>query len=582
MKLLSLHCDYIKFKALKPAIKGITLDKSEEKQVEVKEPLVILTAVEKQDESNKEILQEYIKNILDLKEKIGKVERIVLYPYAHLSSSLSAPDFAKNLLIEAEAELKKKKLEVHRAPFGFYKEFELKCKGHPLSELSRSIGSQESISVNQASSNTPILSKEEVYDPKQLLREISKSKLNREKLAENDHRILGQQMDLFSFSEVAPGMVFWHDKGLIIFNELVNYWRDEHRKAGYFEISTPQVMDRKLWEISGHWKLYKENMFTTKYEGREFSIKPMNCPGGFLVYRNKPRTYKELPMRVGELGKVHRLELSGVLAGLFRVIQFTQDDAHIFCTEEQLESEIIGVVELFKKMLGKFGFKDYKFSLSTRSEEKKDKYLGSDELWNKAEATFEKAMKKMKITFAKQPGEAKFYGPSLDVLIKDSLGREWQCSTLQLDFNLPQRFEIEYTGPDSKPHTPIMLHRVVYGSLERFIGVLLEHTNGRLPTWLAPVQVRVLSFTDKNIKSAEKLHQEFKDAGIRCELDIDSAPVQGRVREAELQKIPYIIMIGDKEEQAKTLAVRHEGKVKFGVKKEDFLKELLSEIKERN
>jgi threonyl-tRNA synthetase len=286
-------------------------------------------------------------------------------------------------------------------------------------------------------------------------------------------------------------------------------------------------------------------------------------------------------MRVSELGKVHRLELSGVLAGLFRVIQFTQDDAHIFCTEEQLESEIVRVIGLFQKMLGKFGFKDYKFSLSTRSEEKKEKYIGSDKVWEEAIETCSKALKKIKVPFTKAAGEAKFYGPSLDVLIKDSLGREWQCSTIQLDFNTPGRFELEYVGADGKMHTPIMLHHVVYGSLERFIGVLLEHKNGRLPTWLSPVQVKVMSFTDKNIKAAEKLFEELKEAGIRVELDTDSAPVHGKVRDAELQKIPYIIIIGDKEEQAKTLAVRKEGKVKFGVKKEDFFQKILEEIKKR-
>lgn len=581
MKILSLHCDYIKFQPVKPAVKGFELEKGEEKEVEVKEPLVILTAIEKRDEEDKDIVKEYVENVLDLKQKIGKVERIVLYPYAHLSSSLSNPDFAKKVMIDADKELKKKKIEVFRAPFGFYKKFELKCKGHPLAELSRSFGMSEEGESKKETAPNPSLNKEEAYDPKKLLAQISKSKLDTSKLKDNDHRILGQQMDLFSFSEVAPGMVFWHDKGLKIYNMLVEYWREEHRKLGYIEVSTPQIMDRKLWEISGHWKLYQENMFTTKYEGRDFAVKPMSCPGGMLIYRNKPRSYKEMPMRVCELGKVHRLELSGVLAGLFRVIQFTQDDAHIFCTEDQLESEITRVINLFKKMLGKFGFKDYKFSLSTRSEEKKAKYLGSDKLWDQAISTFEKTLKKMKISFIKQPGEAKFYGPSLDVLIKDSLGREWQCSTIQLDFNIPQRFELEYVGADGKMHTPIMLHHVVYGSLERFIGVLLEHLNGRLPTWLSPVQVKVIGFTERNEKEARKLFEELKEQGIRAELDIDNSPVQGRVRDAEMQKINYIIMIGDKEEANKTLAVRKDGKVKFGVKREDFLKDILEEIKER-
>jgi threonyl-tRNA synthetase len=578
MKILSLHCDYIKFKPVKPAIKGMELPAEENKAVEVKEPLVIMTAVEKADEDNKTILADYIKNILDLKEKIGKVERIVLYPYAHLSSSLSAPDFAKQLLIDAEKELKAKGIETFRAPFGYYKEFELKCKGHPLSELSRKIGNEEVIEVK-----TTITKKEEVYDPQKLLAQISKSKLDTSKLKENDHRIIGKNLDLFSFSEVAPGMVFWHNNGLIIYNELVSFWRDEHRKAGYTEISTPQIMDRKLWEISGHWKLYKDNMFTTQYEGKECSVKPMNCPGGMLVYRSSQKSYKDLPLRAGELGKVHRLELSGVLAGLFRVIQFTQDDAHIFCTSDQLEDEIEGVIHLIEKMLGKFGFKNYKFSLSTRSEEKKDKYLGTDELWAKAEKTFENVLDKLKIKYIKQPGEAKFYGPSLDVLIKDSLEREWQCSTIQLDFNLPQRFEVTYKGSDGKDHTPIMLHRVIYGSLERFIGVLLEHTNGNLPTWLSPIQVRVLSFTDRNEKAAQKVLEELKETGIRAEADFSSTTVQDKVRNAALMKVPYVITIGDKEEEKNTIALKRRGKDKpeFGIKLADFLKEITSEIKER-
>ncbi|MEI7719135.1 MAG: threonine--tRNA ligase, partial [archaeon] len=560
MKILSLHCDYIKFKPVKAAIKGMELPAEENKAVEVKEPLVIMTAVEKADEDNKTILADYIKNILDLKDKIGKIERIVLYPYAHLSSSLSSPDFAKQILIDAEKELKAKGIETFRAPFGYYKEFELKCKGHPLSELSRNIGNQVSQEIK-----TTITKKEEVYDPQKLLAQISKSKLDTSKLKENDHRIIGKNLDLFSFSEVAPGMVFWHNNGLIIYNELVSFWRDEHRKAGYTEISTPQIMDRKLWEISGHWKLYKDNMFTTQYEGKECSVKPMNCPGGMLVYRSSQKSYKDLPLRAGELGKVHRLELSGVLAGLFRVIQFTQDDAHIFCTPDQLEDEIEGVIHLIEKMLGKFGFKNYKFSLSTRSEEKKDKYLGTDELWAKAEKTFENVLDKLKIKYIKQPGEAKFYGPSLDVLIKDSLEREWQCSTIQLDFNLPQRFEVTYKGSDGKDHTPIMLHRVVYGSLERFIGVLLEHTNGNLPTWLSPVQVRVLSFTDRNEPTAQKVLDELKEAGVRAEADFTSTTMGDKIRKVAELKIPFGVTIGDKEEKNGTLAVRsRDGKVEYG------------------
>jgi threonyl-tRNA synthetase len=281
-------------------------------------------------------------------------------------------------------------------------------------------------------------------------------------------------------------------------------------------------------------------------------------------------------MRVGELGVVHRCELSGVLAGLFRVIQFTQDDAHIYCTEDQIESEIINLMDLIDSFYKKFGL-SYSIELSTRPE----KRIGSDEIWDLAESTLKKVLDKRKTKYKLNEGDRALYGPKIDFHLNDSLGRRWQSGTIQLDFALPERFEIEYIDKDGKMKRPVMLHNVLYGSLERFIGVLLEHLNGRLPTWLAPVQVKVLSFTDKNIKAAEKLFEELKEAGIRCEIDIDSAPVQGKVRDAELQKINYIIMIGDKEEQAKTLAVRKDGKVKFGVKKEDFLKEILEEIKER-
>ena len=332
MKFLALHVDYIKFKPLKKALQSVgDLSEKEKEGGDIKESLVILTAVEKTDVDVGKVVEGFVENVKDIAKQV-KVENIVLYPYAHLSSNLSSPDVAIKVLNEAEKSLSKM-FNVVRAPFGYYKEFELKVKGHPLSELSREI----KFSGNEA---------EEHYDEKQLLREISKSKLDSSKLKENDHRIIGQQMDLFSFSEMAPGMVFWHNNGLIIKNELINFWREIHQKAGYKEISTPQIMDKKLWQISGHWDKYKGNNFLTTYEKRDFLVKPMNCPGGMLVYRNKPKSYKELPLRIGELGVVHRVELSGVLAGLFRVVQFTQDDAHIFCTEKQMEEEIFGIMDL--------------------------------------------------------------------------------------------------------------------------------------------------------------------------------------------------------------------------------------------
>ncbi|MCL5018692.1 MAG: threonine--tRNA ligase, partial [Candidatus Pacearchaeota archaeon] len=492
MKILFLHVDFIKFKPLKKALKSIAeLPEKDKAEKSVKEALVVMTAVEKSDVDTKKIVAKLVENVKDIAKQV-KTEKVVFYPYAHLSRELASPEHAIEVMDEAEKELKKS-FSVVRAPFGYYKEFELKVKGHPLSELSREIKVDE---------GGKAVVKEEKYDAKYLLNEISKTKLDTSKLKDNDHRILGQQMDLFSFSEVAPGMVFWHNNGLIIRNELINFWREIHRKSGYQEISTPQVMDNRLWKISGHWDKYKENIFLTEYEKRNFAVKPMNCPGGMLVYKNKPKSYKELPLRVGELGVVHRLELSGVLAGLFRVIQFTQDDAHIFCTEEQLEEEIGGVMKLIDAVYKKFGF-EYAVELSTRPE----KRIGDEKLWDKAEKILSDVLKKKKMKFKINKGDGAFYGPKIDFHIKDSLGRTWQCATIQLDFAMPERFELEYTDKDNKRKRPIMLHRVIYGSLERFVGILLEHLNGRLPTWLAPIQIRVLSFTDRSVDYARKPFQ---------------------------------------------------------------------------
>ncbi|MDO8459980.1 MAG: threonine--tRNA ligase [Nanoarchaeota archaeon] len=580
MKIITLHCDYIKFKPLKKAITKAEELKNKEEQ-HIKEALVVLTAVEKgdNDQSVKEMLEAVKKTASDVKTK-----NLVLYPYAHLSSNLSDPQTALEYMVEAEHTLRKEGYNVIRAPFGYYKEFELKVKGHPLSELAKEFGKRTERTVDAKSeAKSKAVKEEKEENPSQLLREISRSKLDTSKLKENDHRILGQKLDLFSFNEAAPGQPFWHNNGLVIFNELVKFWREVHSEAEYQEISTPQILDNKVWKVSGHWKLYQENLFLTDYEDRNFAFKPMNCPGAMLVYRTKTRSYKDLPLRFGEVGVVHRKELSGVLSGLFRVIRITQDDAHIFCVEEQLEDEITNVINLFKKMLDQFGFK-YTFTLSVRSEDKKEKYLGDDKLWISAEDALANALKKLKIKFQTMQGEAKFYGPSLDVQIRDSLNREWQCSTLQLDFNTPKRFELEYTGKDNKQYTPIVLHRTVYGSMERFIGVLLEHLNGALPLWLSPVQVRVINFTDRNTKAAEKILKQIKEniPNIRVETDFESTTVSDKVRNAELMKIPYIIVIGDKEEANNTLAVRERGKKPvFSVKIADFIKEVTDKIEKR-
>ncbi len=574
MKTLNLHVDYIKFKPLKKALKSMgELLEKDKKEKEVKEALVVLTAVEKGDTDVSGVVKQLVENIKDIASQV-KAKNIVLYPYAHLSKDLGSPEIAQEVLESAEKALIKEKFTVTRAPFGYYKEFELKVKGHPLSELSREIrfeGAKGGVLKGKEL--------EEKYDSKQLLREISKSKLDSSKLKDNDHRIIGRQMDLFSFSEVAPGMVFWHNNGLIIRNELINFWREEHRKAGYQEIQTPQILDKKLWQISGHWEKYKENIFLTEYEKRSFAVKPMNCPGGMLVYKNSPKSYKDLPLRVGELGIVHRQELSGVLGGLFRVIQFTQDDAHIYCTEKQIEDELFKVMDLVDLFYKKFGFK-YNIELSTRPE----KRIGDDKIWDLAEDTLKKVLEKRKVKFKLNEGDGAFYGPKIDFHLNDSLGRTWQCGTIQLDFAMPERFELEYTDKDNKKKRPIMIHRTIYGSLERFIGTLIEHTNGRLPTWLAPVQVRVLSFTDRNVPYAEKVISRMKELipGIRIDLDFDQKTVQAKVKEAEEMKIPYIIVIGDKEEKEEVVAVRKGGdKVIETLDRDEFIFDLKMKIEKR-
>ena len=569
MKILNLHVDYIKFKPLKKALKGISeLSAGEKEEKEIKEALVVLCAVEKSDGNVEKIVENLVENIKEIAKQVN-AKNIVLYPYAHLSSNLSSPEIAQKVLEKAEKELLKNKFRVVRAPFGYYKEFELKVKGHPLSELSREIRADELKGKTS----------EEKYDAKQLLKEISKSKLDTSKLKDNDHRIIGRQMDLFSFSEVAPGMVFWHNNGLIIRNELINFWREEHRKAEYQEVLTPQILDKKLWQISGHWEKYRENIFLTEYEKRIFAVKPMNCPGGMLVYKNSPKSYKDLPLRVAELGVVHRQELSGVLGGLFRVIQFTQDDAHIYCTEKQIEEEIDKIIKLDEFVYKKFGF-EYSVELSTRPE----KRIGDNKIWDLSENTLKKVLEKRKMKFKIHEGEGVFYGPKIDFHLKDSLGRTWQCGTIQLDFLMPERFELEYTDKDNKKKRPIMIHRTVYGSLERFIGVLLEHTNGRLPVWLTPIQVRVLSFTDRNVPYAEKLIEKMKKniPNLRIDFDFDQKTVQAKVKEAEEKKISYILVVGDKEEKEGRVAVRKGGSNVLEKLAEDkFILKLKSEIEKR-
>ncbi|WP_195250378.1 threonine--tRNA ligase [Coprococcus comes] len=372
-----------------------------------------------------------------------------------------------------------------------------------------------------------------------------------EEAKKRDHRKLGKELGLFMMREEGPGFPFFLPKGMELKNQLLDYWREIHKKAGYVEISTPIMLSRHLWETSGHWDHYKDNMYTTVIDDEDFAIKPMNCPGGILVYESEPRSYRDLPLRMGELGLVHRHEKSGQLHGLMRVRCFTQDDAHIFMTPEQVRDEIKGVVKLINEVYSLFGFK-YHVELSTRPEDS----MGSDEDWDMATKALRGALDDLGLPYVVNEGDGAFYGPKIDFHLEDSIGRTWQCGTIQLDFQLPLRFNLEYTGADGEKHRPIMIHRVIFGSIERFIGILIEHFAGAFPTWLAPVQVKVLPISDKYMDYAQKVLDELNNSGVRAEIDTRAEKIGYKIREAQMKKIPYMLVVGAKEEEDGLVSVR--------------------------
>ena len=373
-----------------------------------------------------------------------------------------------------------------------------------------------------------------------------------EEAKKRDHRKLGKELELFTIMEEGPGFPFFLPKGMVLKNLLIAYWRNLHVREGYQEISTPMMLNRSLWETSGHWDHYRENMYTTVIDDTDFAIKPMNCPGGMLVYKMKPHSYRELPMRLGELGMVHRHEKSGQMHGLMRVRCFTQDDAHIFMTREQIPTEIKGVIKMIDEVYQKFGF-TYHVELSTRPKDS----MGSDTDWEMATKGLKEALEELGQDYVVNEGDGAFYGPKIDFHLTDSIGRTWQCGTIQLDFQLPVRFEAEYTGPDGEKHRPIMIHRVIFGSIERFIGILTEHYAGRFPAWLAPVQVKVLPVSDKNAEYAKGVYEALQARGIRCELDERNEKLGYKIREARLEKVPFMLILGEKEEAEKKITVRY-------------------------
>ncbi len=398
-----------------------------------------------------------------------------------------------------------------------------------------------------------------------------------EEAKKRNHRKLGQALDLFSFHDEAPGMPFFHPRGMAVWNALLAYWREEHRRAGYVETKTPILLNRKLWEQSGHWDNYRENMYLSQIDEVDYAIKPMNCPGGMLLYGRKAHSYKDLPIRAAEIGLVHRHELSGVLSGLFRVRAFHQDDAHIFMTPDQIETEILEVLKLVDRVYSTFGL-GFHLELSTRPE----KSIGTDEAWERATDGLKSALEHYGKEYKINAGDGAFYGPKIDVHIKDALGRTWQCGTVQLDMSLPERFNLHYIGSDNEKHRPIMIHRVIYGSIERFFGILVEHFAGKFPLWMAPVQAILLPINDELTTYAQGVRSELEAAGLRVEVDERTESLNKKVREAQLEKIPLILTIGAKEKAAGTLSVRTlDGAVRYGMSQSDFLAHVLRHIADR-
>ena len=398
-----------------------------------------------------------------------------------------------------------------------------------------------------------------------------------EEAKKRDHIKLGKELKLFALLNEGKGFPFFLPNGMVLKNTLVDYWRELHRKEGYVEIQTPIILTRSLWENPGHWDHYKDNMYTTKIDGEDCAVKPMNCPGGMLVYKLTPHSYKDLPLRVAEMGLVHRHEKSGQLHGLFRVRCFTQDDAHIFMLPEQITDEIKGVVRLTDKIYKQFGFK-YKVELSTRPENS----MGSEEDWNTATDALRAALEEMNIDYEVNEGDGAFYGPKIDFHLEDSIGRTWQCGTIQLDFQMPQRFELEYVGEDGQKHRPIMIHRAIFGSIERFIGILIEHFAGKFPVWLAPQQVKILPITDRTLEYAEKVAKTLNEKGIRCEIDKRNEKIGYKIREARMEKVPYVLVLGDKEAEEGTVNVNKRGvEEKETQSLADFVKRICKENKEK-
>lgn len=559
MKILQLDVDSITYELIKPEAKFY--EESDKKSVTVKDALVLMLSVEEGDD--KSVAEKAAADALAVAKKLDR-KRILVYPFAHLSNNLADPKSAMEVVSELFKACEVQGMEVSKSPFGWNKKLTVAVKGHPLAEQGRTYGKEDKKKiykkVKPAGVNTSIVKKSDWSG-----------------LPATDHRTIGEKLDLYSFQEVSPGMVYWHNNGHIVFRELLKYIREKLDEYNYQEIATPALANLALWHVSGHIDHYKDDMFTFDADGGEMGLKPMNCPSTILIFKSRKWSYRDLPVRLADFDKLYRNEISGALTGLFRVREMTQDDAHLFVRPDQVEQELTVLLKMVKELYTIFGL-EYTAKLSTMP----DSHLGDESLWQQAEESLKNALKANSMEFGLKDKDGAFYGPKIDFQIKDSMGREWQCATIQLDYQQPKRFGLTYTGEDGKEHELVMIHRVIYGSLERFMGILVEHLQGRFPTWLAPVQVQVASISDQTHAYAQDIFNKIKAEKVRVNLDNSDKTLQYKIRDAQMQQVPYIIVLGKKEAEAGTVTIRDRtGKQTMGIKLEDFLKSIKSEISER-
>jgi len=559
MKILLLDVESIGWELIKP--EASVYEDTDERSVTVKDALVMMLSVESDDD--KGVAEKAVEDVKKVMKQLKRA-RLIIYPYAHLSNELADPKAAMQVIDSLYRLAASEGLEVRKAPFGWNKRWSIVMKGHPLAEQMRSFGKDDKKIYKKAkpvSVNTAIVTKS-----------------NWSGLPETDHRTIGERLDLYSFQEVSPGMTYWHPNGYIIYKELFRYIREVLDKYGYQEIATPAFANIALWHVSAHAEHYKDNMFLFDVEGQEYGLKPMNCPSTFLVYKSSKWSYRDFPIRFADFDKLYRNEVSGALTGLFRVREMTQDDAHIFVREDQIDAELKMVLKMVDELYRKFEL-EYKAKLSTMP----DDHAGDKADWDNATAKLEHVLKTDKIKYEVKDKEGAFYGPKIDIDVKDSMWREWQCATVQLDYQLPKKFNLEYTGEDGKQHMPVVIHRVIYGTLERFMGILTEHCQGKFPTWLAPVQVRVISISEPTNDYADKVYKELLKHGIRTYADLSDRTLEYKIREAQGQKVPYMVILGKKEQESGKITVRDRtGKQKHDLEISEFIKGITNEIKERS